>query len=204
MRTSILALGLATTLMACGGSTAGSDGPSPGAGTPTAGDNRSPASSVTDAPKGASESTTSAGSCPTPATVLVPSGGVIARPAGSALRLQLVYQGTSIGVKEVRGVDMILAPADGPFAAGEVSGYWVESRSGATTTYQHLFRDPTVQEAPGAPDGSGFTNSTIERCTEKLILADVPNDGSATEILVFGSPYGTQDAAIELARFTIK
>jgi hypothetical protein len=140
--------------------------------------------------------------CPKPAPVQVPSGGTITRTSGSALRLQLVYQGASIGVTSARGVDMILAPADGPFAPGKVSGYWVESRSATAPLYQHLFRDPTVREAPGA--GGGFSNSTIDRCEPKIILADVPNDPAAVEIRVYGSPYGTVDAAIELARFNVK
>ena len=142
--------------------------------------------------------------CAKPSPVVVASGGTITRPTGSALRLQLVYQGAAIGVTQVRGVDMVLAPADGPFAPGKVSGYWVESRSAAAPLYQHLFRDPTVREAPGAPGGGGFSNSTIDRCEPKIILADVPNDPAATELRVYGSPYGTVEAAVELARFKLK
>jgi hypothetical protein len=32
----------------------------------------------------------------------------------------------------------------------------------------------------------------------------VPNDPAAVELRVYGSPYGTMDPAIELARFTLK
>lgn len=143
--------------------------------------------------------------CPTPAPVLVANGGTIVRPAGSALRLQLVYQGSSIGVSNVRGVDMILGPSGGPFAAGKGSGYWFETRSASGVVYQHLFQDPTRQEAPGDPSTSGgFSNSTLDRCVAKTILADVPNNASTTELIVYGSPYGTSDAAIELARFSLK
>lgn len=131
-------------------------------------------------------------------------GGAIVRPVGSALRLQLVYQGSSIVVSNVRGVYIILASGDGPLLPTKVAGYWYETRSGTTTAYQHLFRDPTNQEgAPGGPNGQ-FSNSTIDRCVAKTILADVPNDPSTTEIVVYGSPYGTQDVALELARFAVR
>ena len=142
--------------------------------------------------------------CPNPTSVLAASGGTITRPAGSALRLRLVYQGASIGVTNVRGVDMILAPNGGPYTPGGNSGYWFETRSATTTTYQRLFRDPTNQEAPGGPNGEPFMNSTIGRCVAKTFEADVPNNSAATEIVIYGSPYGTQDLAVELARFAIK
>jgi hypothetical protein len=199
----------ASIVIGCGGGTTGPDAaglPSqsqtPGASSGAHGDDDAPASGT-----GASEtgSTTTGTACPDPATVLVPSGGAITRPpSGSALRLQLVYQGSSIGVTDIRGVDMIIGPSDGPFVAGKVSGYWAETRTATATVYQHLFRDPTVREAPGAPGGGGFTSSTMERCAKKIILVDVPNDASAKELVIFGSPYGTQGAAVELARFTLK
>jgi hypothetical protein len=195
----------AMALGACGGATSGSVG-SAGDGTggePPPGAATTPP--TTDQPPNAEDAPKLAGaSCPNPSSVLVLSGGVLARPAGSALRLQLVYQGSTIGVTSARGVDMILPPADGPFAAGKVAGYWVETRSAAGTTYQRLVQDPTAQEAPGAPSGGGFSNSTLDRCAAKLILADVPNDASTSEVVVYGSPYGTSDGAIELARFTLK
>jgi hypothetical protein len=160
------------------------------------------------APSASSSASTKPGDapCEKPAPVVVASGGTITRPTGSALRLQLVYQGAAIGVTQVRGVDMVLPPADGPFAAGKVSGYWVESRSATAPLYQHLFRDPTVREAPPppGPGGGGFSNSTIDRCEPKIILADVPNDPAATELRIYGSPYGTVEAAVELARFKLK
>ncbi len=208
----IAATASAATLVACGGATSGTsdtsgtsgegtaDPPRPGAGASTADPGKSdpPAGTTTSTPGVVGET------CPSPTPVIVASGGVITRPAGSALRLQLVYQGSSIGVTNARGVDMILYPADGPFEAGKISGYWYETRSGATTTYQQAFQDPTNQEAPGGPNGEGFQNSTIDRCSAKTIQADVPNNPSTTEIIVFGSPYGTQGAAVELARFTVK
>ncbi len=141
--------------------------------------------------------------CASPTNVSVGPGGTIARPAGSALRLQLTYQGTDIGVNDARGVDMILAPADGPFTPGVIAGYWVEARSGSTTTYQHLLQDPTTMEAVGEGGGS-FKQLPIDRCTAKLILADVPNDPSTTDLVIFGSPYGTNDGAVELGHFAIK
>jgi hypothetical protein len=205
----------AVLLVGCGGATAGGGSTDesgagtttgPGRGTTTGND---PKPSVTDPPvvhppivNGNAPGTVGT-TCAMPTLVSVGAGGVIARPVGSALRLQLTYQGTEIGVNEARGVDMILSPADGPFTPGKVAGYWVEARSGTATTYQHLFEDPTKLEAVGA-GGSGFTNVPVDRCAAKLILADVPNDPTTTDLVIYGSPYGTSDGAVELGHFTIK
>ena len=202
---SLLMIAISAAAWACGGTTEGV----PNTGTPDPGvpaTSNPPASNppVSDQPPTIHPptTTTTGADCPNPTSVLVGSGGTIARPTGSALRLQLVYQGSSIGVKQVRGVDMILPGGDGPFS--DNSGYWVETRSASKTTYQRLFRDPTIQEAPAGPGGSGFMNSTIDRCVAKTISADVPNDSSMNELIIFGSPYGTQDRAVELARFSIQ
>ena len=205
----------AMALAACGGATASDgSGTGPGPSTTTAGPGTS-GGTVTDPKPGESDPPVVhppingggpgvvGATCATPTQVSVGPNGVIARPAGSALRLQLTYQGTEIGVNEARGVDMILPPADGPFTPGKIAGYWVEAHSGSTTTYQHLFEDPTKLEAVGE-GGNGFTNVPVDRCTAKLILADVPNDPSTTELVIYGSPYGTNDGAVELGHFTIK
>jgi hypothetical protein len=140
--------------------------------------------------------------CATPTQVSVGPGGTIARPVGSVLRLQLTYQGSDIGVTQARGVDMLVSKGDGPFTPGAVAGYWVETRSAGATIYQHLLEDPTKIEAVGA-GGSGFTNLPVDRCVAKIILADVPNNPSITDIVIYGSPYGTNDGAVELGHFTI-
>jgi hypothetical protein len=208
---SVLMIGIAASaLVACGGATTGtSDGTGTNAGTGTGtGDTPKPGAS-TDVPSLADPpSVPKPGlvgeACSNPTSVLVPSGGTIVRPTGSALRLQLVYQGSSIGVTTMRGVDMLLDPSSGPYTPGVVAAYWVETRTAAKTTYQHWLLDPTNQEGFGGPNGEGFSNSTIPVCTPKYIQADVPNDGTTSELVVYGSPYGTQDAAVELARFTVK
>lgn len=143
-------------------------------------------------------------SCANPTTARVVSGGTIPRPVGSALRLILVYQGSSIGVVDIRGVDKTLPGSDGPFS--DNAGYWAETRAGRTVSYQQLLRDPTrIEVFPGPPgSGQGFENKTADRCAPKTLSVDVPNDPAVTELLLFGSPYGTQDRAIELARFLIK
>jgi hypothetical protein len=181
-----------------GGTTTGHSGDDPGNDLPQPGGGTTVHPPVTGHGPG-----TVGATCASPTQVSVGPGGEIARPVGSALRLQLTYQGTDIGVDEARGVDMILPPADGPFTPGVVAGYWVEARSGKTTTYQHLFQDPTKMEAVGEGGGS-FMQLPIDRCTTKLILADVPNDPSTTDLFVYGSPYGTNDGAVELGHFTIK
>jgi hypothetical protein len=202
----------ALALVACGGATAG-DGTGTGAptsepgtsgGSVTGSDpgNDLPQPGVHPPVNGYGPGTVGA-TCASPTHVSVGPGGTIARPVGSALRLQLTYQGSDIGVTEARGVDMLLSKGDGPFAPGAVAGYWVETRSAGATIYQHLLQDPTTIEAVGGGGGS-FTNLPVDRCTPKLILADVPNDPSVTEIVVYGSPYGTNDGAVELARFTVK
>lgn len=140
--------------------------------------------------------------CPDPANVIVANGETLARPSGGgALRLLLVYQGASLGIQNARGVDMVVAQADGPFA--DNAGYWIETGTATSTLYTRLLLDPTVQEASGGPGGA-FSNSTVARCQAKSIRADVPNDPAATEIRVFGSPYGTQERAVLLARYALQ
>jgi hypothetical protein len=201
---------MASALVACGGATTGTgDGTGAGTGTTAGNGDTTKPPVTTDVPSlGDPPTAPKPGlvgeACASPTSVLVPSGGTIVRPAGSALRLQLVYQGSAIGITTVRGVDMILGPPSGPYTPGEVAAYWVETRSANATTYQHWLVDPTVQEAIGGPNGEGFSNSTIPQCTPKYIQADVPNDGSTTDLVVYGSPYGTNDGAVELARFTVK
>lgn len=208
---SLLSIVLVASAAACGGATgseisggAGTGGPGAEPGKPGASGTEAPGSEPGVPAKRGGAGGVAGAECATPTNVLVASGGTIARPDGSALRLQLVYQGASIGVTNIVGVDKLLSPGGGPFTAGGTSGYWVEARSGTHATYQHLFRDPTNLEAPAGPGGQGFSNSTIDRCMPKSISADVPNSTLLTEIVIYGSPYGTQDVAIELARFAVK
>ena len=142
--------------------------------------------------------------CPnTVQNVVVPPGGTLQpRPTGSTLRLRLSYLGSAVYVTNALGMDLALAPSAGPFAAGVNAGYWAELQDGAgTTLYTELLRDPTVLE--GVSDDGGFANGTVPRCTEKLISVDVPNDPSGHALVIFGSPYGTQDAATEIGRFLL-
>src|SRR4051812_13373301 len=160
----LLGVLVAVTSMACGGSTSGTGDPTaPGTTPPSHNPNDPPSSnppiSHNDAPKIAGAD------CPSPTTVLVGSGGVIARPVGSVLRLQMIYQGSSMGVTDIRGADMVIYRGDGPFTPGVVAGYWVEAQTSAKATlYQRTFQDPTSQEAFPGPGGGGFSNSTIDRC----------------------------------------
>ncbi len=136
---------------------------------------------------------------------IVGPGGTIPRPTGSALRLELVYQGSAIAVREVRGVDMVIAPSVGPFEPGKNSGYWIELRdSSDRKLFTRLVRDPTRLEVPPPPDGGPFTNLLVPECTPKTILADLPNDPSATKIIVFGDGYvEPKSGARELGRFQL-
>ena len=142
--------------------------------------------------------------CPTPlpAFVVNPGGTFNPRPTGSVLRLQLIYQGSALGVVEAKGIATTLAPADGPFQPGTNSGYWAELRDGADhRLFTRLLRDPTRMEVAG-PDG-GFAQILIPKCSRKPIPLDVPNDPLARVLIVFGSPYGTQGGAVEIARFSL-
>ena len=213
----------AVPLLACGGATAGGDATGTGTGSgstasdpgPSAGksgggvsgnDPRDPGNDLPQVgihpPTNGHGPGTIGAKCASPTKVSVGPGGTIGRPVGSALRLQLTYQGSDIGVTDARGVDMLLSKGDGPFTPGAVAGYWVETRSAGATIYQHLLQDPTTIEAVGA-GGSGFTNLPVDRCAAKIILADVPNSPSITDVVIFGSPYGTNDGAVELGHFTI-
>jgi hypothetical protein len=191
-------------LAACGGATNEPSGPS-GAG------NETPAATSTStepaqAP-GRDDSQTNAlkNDCASPAAVIAKSGSTIRQPVGSVQRFQLVYQGSEIGVTSLRGVDMIVAGSDGPLAAGKNSGYWAEVRDAAgKTTFTRLLRDPTNVEAPPPPGGGNFTNATVDKCIAKTILVDVPRSPSGSVLVIFGSPYGTQEAAAEISRFTLE
>jgi hypothetical protein len=136
-------------------------------------------------------------------TWMVPPGGALSpRPAGSVLRLTLVYQGSRLAITDARGVTKILSPGDGPFTPGATAGYWVELRSATgATLFTRLLQDPTVMEA--VTSEGGFVNLLVPFCDEKLIPVDVPNDSSGKAIVVFGSPYGTYNAASEIARFVL-
>lgn len=188
-------LSLAFALAACGGASGG-DSPEEPSTTegPSASDSATP---------GASGPVTT--ECPDASRALVTGDGTIARPAGSALRLSLVYQGSSIGVTEVRGVDMILRPSVGPFVPGTNAGYWAETRDArGAALYTRLLQDPTRVEVAPAPGTKDWTNQSLPRCMAKRMELDVPNDANARSIVVFGSPYGTQDGAVEIGRFSIE
>jgi hypothetical protein len=193
-----LAFAASTFVLACGGAT------EQGSGRGAANAGESPSGAGVGADDGASrgESSETGTDCEAPSAVLVESGGRIARPAGSVLRLTLVYQGSAIGVRSLNAVDMVIAPSDGPLKEGVHSGYWAETRDATSPLYQRIVRDPTVLEAPASPAGGDFANATVDRCAEKLVLVDVPNDPAATELRIYGSPYGTQALATELARFS--
>src|SRR5688500_185574 len=103
--------------LACGG--VADPNPNPSA---TAGSNEKEKESTDRGGSVSSTPTTTGGpvttECANAESVIVKSGETITRPSGSALRLELVYQGSSIGVRKVRGVDMILQKSDGPFTPG--------------------------------------------------------------------------------------
>jgi hypothetical protein len=135
--------------------------------------------------------------------VIARAGGSLSRPKGSALRFQLVYQGASIGVSELRGVDKIVGPSDGLFQAGKNSGWWAElEASSGAKVFTRLLQDPTVLEGPGAH--GGLVNVTVDACKPKIVLVDVPNDPAGTVLVVFGTDASSGGRARELARFQIK
>ncbi len=142
--------------------------------------------------------------CAEPASVLARDGEHVVRPKGSALRFQLVYQGSSIGVSVLRGVDMVLGPSDGSFEPGKNSGWWAELRSASgAKIYTTLLRDPTIVEGPGP--GGTLVNATLDPCAQKILLVDVPNDPAGVALVIFGSPDSAHGAPTrELARFAIR
>lgn len=139
--------------------------------------------------------------CPKPTNALVTAGGLIVLFGGSALSLQLTYQGSAIGVTEVRTVDKTLVPSVGPFAAGTDAGYWADvlDRSTGARLYTQSLQDPTHIEGIGE---DGFSQILVDKCQPKLLLLDIPHSAPST-IVIYGSPYGTSDAAVELARFQV-
>lgn len=140
----------------------------------------------------------------TGAVVTVPAGGAIARSAGSALRLELRYQGSTVSVTSARAVDMVLPPADARLEAGKNSGYWAELRGAdGAVLFTRILHDPTSVEAPPAPGGS-FTNTAVDASASRTISLDVPNDARASVLVIYGNPSGTQGPASEIARFTLK
>lgn len=184
-------------LCACGGATNEPSGPTTSSSSETA-----PSQSHGDAPK--TEAKTDAkNDCASPAPVIAKSGTTIRQPVGSVQRFQLVYQGSDVGVTSLRGVDMIIAGSDGPFSAGKNSGYWAEVHDpSGKTTFTRLLQDPTRLEAPG-PNGT-FTNGTVDKCIAKTMLVDVPRSTTGSVLVIFGTGYGTQGTASELARFTLE
>lgn len=187
-------------LLACGGATNEPSGPSAGNVSETPSQTPSQASGTNDSQ---TATNTPKNDCASPAPMIAKNGTTIRQPVGSAQRFQLVYQGSEVGVTALRGVDMIIGGSDGPFAAGKNSGYWAEVRDASNkTTFTRLFQDPTRQEAPAG--NGGFSNGTIDACIAKTILVDVPRSPSGSVLVIFGSGYGTQGAASELARFTLE
>jgi hypothetical protein len=141
------------------------------------------------------------GRCRNPEPVIVEHRGTLQRPSGEVLRLELVYQGSNIGIAHVDAVDMIIDESD-VIPSGS-AGYWVETRSKGVIKYQEEVNDPTIAEVPPFPGGE-FSNVVRPKCEPKLILADVPNDPSVDEILVYGSSYGRQNRAKLRARFFVR
>jgi hypothetical protein len=141
--------------------------------------------------------------CTPPTDVIVPAGGTLARPSGSALRLEVVYQAGDVMIENARGVDMTLPPGDTVLEAGVNSGYWYELRNASgETLYTRTFQDPSRIEVPLA-DGT-MTTIPIPRCTPVTVAADVPNRSDGVALVFFGSPHGTMKGARELTRFTLR
>ena len=136
---------------------------------------------------------------------LVASGATLTqRPAGSVLRLLASYQGNRIGLAQACGATLTLGPSDGALAAGVNAGYWYELRDGAgQALYTRSFRDPSIAEVPPGPGGGSPTNAPIPYDDEKVLRLDVPNGPAGKAVVIFGSPYGTSEAATELARFLL-
>lgn len=76
----------------------------------------------------------------------------------------------------------------------------LEGASGQTI-YTRVVSDPTVVE--GVLADGGLVAGRAPFCDAKVIHVDAPNDPSATALVVYGSPYATDDPAIELARFSL-
>lgn len=148
------------------------------------------------------DTATDAAVCAPPAGVVVPAGGTLSRPAQSVMRITLVYQGAAIGVTAMNGVTMIVPPSSGALSPGVNAGYWFALESATQTLYTRAFADPTIGE--GVSDDGGLFAGPVPRCTPKTIHIDVPSDAAATTLVVYGSPYGTDDPAVELGRFSVQ
>lgn len=186
-------------VFACGGATNEPTGTPTASTAPSApSQNAGRGASTADAPKRAPKT-----ECASSASVIAKSGTAIRQPVGSVQRFQLVYQGSEIGVTSLRGVDMIIGGSDGPLSTGTHSGYWAEVRDASgKTTFTRVLEDPTRIEGPG--DNGGFTNATLDECSPKLILVDVPRSPAGSVLVIIGMPYGARGTASELARFTLE
>jgi hypothetical protein len=65
--------------------------------------------------------------------------------------------------------------------------------------FTRLVSDPRIVEAPTA-DG-GLTSGWTGACSMGSFTVAVPNEKATTQLVVFGDPFGTQGAAVELARW---
>lgn len=142
--------------------------------------------------------------CATPvAGVVVAPGGAIPPPTGHvAMQLTFVYQGASVYITRVGARDVAPVGDSTRPQPGVNSGYWVSVHDASDAVlFTQSFFDPTVQEGFGG-DG-GFSNSTLPVCDPKSFIVDVPNDAAARAVVVYGSPYGTQNVATEIGRFTL-
>ncbi len=200
----LFACGLA--LFACGGKSIAED---PVPTSTTDGGVAADADIVTpDASDASSDASTLVDSgCANPAAVIVRSGENLGPPlTHTSLRLDMVYQGTSMGITGFEDSDSIVPASDAPLVVGTTTGFWAEVQSvggadAGTVEFTRLFQDPTRVEAPANPDGGGFVNGTLPVCNAKPFSITIPGTNKQRYVVIYGPPYGTNQPSVELARF---
>ena len=143
--------------------------------------------------------------CPLRTPVLAKSGGEVTLPNAAAMRFELVYKGHNLGVRVIKPIEATSATGDGPFTPAKTTGYWVELRDASNRIlFTRKIVDPSHAETPRESESDPQRRVALEMCAPKAIFFELPQVSGATQLVMFGSPYGTDSPAEEIGRFTLR